>query len=80
MEGDLKKIFYLRTILALRLRKDNRPVFISQVQHSRAGCGESRSLGFWWKETAFARICTSSCPSGPLQSSILSVMHFSVNI
>lgn len=78
MEGDLKKIFYLRTILVLQLRKDNRPVFISQVQRSRVGCGESQSLRFWWKETAFARICTSSCPSGPLLSSILSIMCFNV--
>lgn len=34
MEGELKKIFYMRTILVLPLRKDNRPVFISQVQRS----------------------------------------------
>lgn len=61
-----------------QLRKDNRPVFISQVQRSRVGCGESHSLRFWWKETAFARIYTSSCPSGPLLSSILSIMCFNV--
>lgn len=75
MEGDLKKIFYLRTILVLQLRRDNRPAFISQVQCSRVGCGESQSLRFWWKETAFARICTSLCPSGPLFYSVYHVLQ-----
>lgn len=84
MEGDLKKIFYLRTILVLQLRKDNRPVFISQVQRSRVGCGESQSLRFWWKETAFARICTSSCPSGLscllFCQSCASMLHLNVSL